>query len=376
MNNGYGEEMKNGIGSEQPDRRRLMKKILLYQAALFLLAFLGGTLGGLLPFIFGIVSSGITVYLLLLRPTPLAFAGGLLGHTVSMIVGFSYNSVMMLIFYLAPVLPLFITVLRCGGKKLSEYRGLFSGEGIEEFASSPASRRTSALMCSLVYFLLFLLMIGADVIAFSGVLTLESIKNYATAVIGSVYDTTVEMYLAAGIAEDAVPKEMIEQAIQLIYLLSVAFGAMICLSCGYGITVVLNRVLKTNGIKRYVFPEGYDLQLSAVSAFVFIGVLLAYTFSSVDGNAAVYVAAYNLKIIFTHIFMVYGFSRLLQRIGKLEERYGSYFRLAAIVVIIMLSGLIYTVLPIYGAYVLLRDKASRLARVSSENEEDDNGGDK
>ena len=138
MNNGYGEEMKNGIGSEQPDRRRLMKKILLYQAALFLLAFLGGTLGGLLPFIFGIVSSGITVYLLLLRPTPLAFAGGLLGHTVSMIVGFSYNSVMMLIFYLAPVLPLFITVLRCGGKKLSEYRGLFSGEGIEEFASSPA----------------------------------------------------------------------------------------------------------------------------------------------------------------------------------------------------------------------------------------------
>ena len=303
MNNGYGEEMKNGIGSEQPDRRRLMKKILLYQAALFLLAFLGGTLGGLLPFIFGIVSSGITVYLLLLRPTPLAFAGGLLGHTVSMIVGFSYNSVMMLIFYLAPVLPLFITVLRCGGKKLSEYRGLFSGEGIEEFASSPASRRTSALMCSLVYFLLFLLMIGADVIAFSGVLTLESIKNYATAVIGSVYDTTVEMYLAAGIAEDERTAGIFGLCAGFVAdsvgSFGIALSPVFYMLCGY-ISGVLIRFLMRRNFPSYLVYMAVACAARSVLTFV----MIYLTSSGVPLNLAV------ADIIIPEYLLTFAFSPL------------------------------------------------------------------
>ena len=371
-NNENFDENKNNIPSDSPKSNVRVKVYLKNQAALLLLSFLGFGYVSPLSYIFGVYSSASIVSQLILKPTPFVFAGTVLGFLLSLIKGFSVEGIFMLVFYLLPVIPLYVCTLRCGKVGVASYGGLYGENGERtQFALNGYSKTVMSGIMSGVYFALFAFAFILSVISVKGTFGIEAIKDYISSYMDLLYTSSEELYTAmAGASETAVPVETIKQAIQTFYLLSVSFVAVICFSCGYFSTIFLKMSLRASNVLDKVFPCGYKLQLSVVSAIVYIAVCTIHMFLSFGNDAAMYFVFYNLKIILTHIFLAYGFERAMSFLEDRSEMYGGYFKVTAIIAALMLSVLLYTLLPALGALSVVRKAMKAMKDKMNDNSRD------
>ncbi len=370
-------ENKNNISSDASKSSINAKEYLKNQTALFLAGFFGFSYISPLSYVFGIYSSASIVGQLIRKPSPFAFAGTLFGFLLSLFASFSAESVFMLVFYLFPVIPLYVCTLSCGKVKIFGYRGLYreNGESVE-FMMNGYSKTVSAGVMSAVYFALFAFAFILSVIAFNGTFGIEAVKNYVNSYMDLLYSTSEELFASMSTTEnaaDVIPVETIKQAIQTMYLLSVSLIAVLCFGCGYFSTVFLKMSLKSGKMLDKVFPCGYRFKISFVSAVVYVLIYTVHMFLSFGNDAAMYFVFYNLKIIITHIFLAYGLERAVDFIEERSEIYGAYFKITAIIAALMLSMLLYMLLPALGAFDVVRStlKSSKEKTEEDDNEDDD-----
>ena len=368
------EEIRNNISSESSKNSVSVKDLLKNQFALFLAAFFGFGFISPLSYVFGIYSSASIVGQLIRKPSPIAFAGTVLGFLLSLFASFSVESIFMLVFYLLPVIPLYICTLRCGKISVASYGGLYREDGgCTVFALNGYSKTVTAGVMSAVYFALFAFAFALSVIAVNGTFGIDSIKDYISSYMDLLYTASEELFSAmAATGEATIPTETIKQAIQTVYLLSVSFVVVLCFSCGYFSTVFLKMSLKSGKILDKVFPCGYKLQISFISAIVYILISTIHMLLSFGNDASMYFVFYNLKIILTHIFLAYGFERAMDFLEDRSELYGAYFKITAIIAALMLSMLLYTILPAVGALVILRNTMKAFKEKMNDNDRGDN----
>ena len=157
-------------------------------------------------------------------------------------------------------------------------------------------------------------------ISFKGTFGIEAVKDYVNSFMDLLYSASEEIIASMNTGvEEAVSTETIKQAIQTMYLLSVSFIAVLCFSCGYFSTVFFKMSLRSAGVLEKVFPCGYKLKISFVSAVVYILICTFHLFLTFGNDAEMYFVFYNLKIIITHIFLAYGFERAMEFLEELEN---------------------------------------------------------
>ncbi|MBE6551097.1 MAG: hypothetical protein E7665_03055 [Ruminococcaceae bacterium] len=374
------DENKNTVSSDPAEIHRDavksnvdMKEYLKHQVSLLLLAFFGFGYISPLSYVFGIWSSASIVSRLIRKPSPFVFAGTLIGFVLSLFKSVSTESIFMLLFYLLPVIPLYLCTLRCTGVKISGYKGFCGENGVlTEYKPNDYSKTLTAGVMSAVYFALFAFAFALSVISFKGTFGIEAVKDYVNSFMDLLYSASEEIIASMNTGvEEAVSTETIKQAIQTMYLLSVSFIAVLCFSCGYFSTVFFKMSLRSAGVLEKVFPCGYKLKISFVSAVVYILICTFHLFLTFGNDAEMYFVFYNLKIIITHIFLAYGFERAMEFLEERSEVYGGYFKVTAIIAALMLSMLLYSILPPLGVLYIIRNTMNSLKKKFEDGADDD-----
>ncbi|MEA4831316.1 MAG: hypothetical protein VB118_01710 [Oscillospiraceae bacterium] len=327
-------------------------RFIIYEILLFFLAFAGVIKYGVLTYIFASLSVGLLAAMTVLRFTPVNLIGTLLGLITAGIFNFSPMIFAAAVLYIFPFIPLCICVRRSAGRGIT------------------------ALLTSAAFLLSLGVMLCVDVIMTKGSLSIQSFSGYFSDIayalseyittIYKQYYTLLEENTSAG-ALDALKlneiassaEEFSKQIISQVYFSSVAAVSVICLALGYASTYILRTHLLKSNMLLSRFRDGWKLSLSLASAIVLFASSVAAVLFTLDSSPVIYVTALNIRIIMSSIYLVYGFNVLCSYISKREEVLGGYFKVTAIIMMILFCSSIYIVLPVIGFIAVVSNEYNK-----------------
>jgi len=350
-----GEKTETG-GEKSRGTGGTMKGYIALQIVCFVGVVFGSMSPGLLTGVFAVICPACAAYLFHMKPSPVSLIGYAAGFVLSGILSFSYYIFVVFFMYTLPFVILFFVTARGTGRKLSSYTGFSCLDGTFP-ENCPDSRRSVATaLLTAAYFASFAVVFVTEVITVRGGFSGEIVFGYLDSIADGVKTAMTDAYLSMGVAPDQIPVDSITDAIQRVYAVSPGLVGTTCFVSAYFTTALFGRLAVRGGKSRLIFRDGWKFKLTVPSAVMFFVIFIGYVVSGAGNSALIYYAAVNLKIIMSHIFMFYGLGAVGDVLEEHEAGMGRSFRLTVYVVLVLFAGLMYVLLPIFGAYRIFRDE--------------------